>query len=200
MIIHIAGSSGSGKTTLGNELKKLNKFIVVDTDDIDDKNFKRLLKSNKEFKKSLNNNTSKWERIKEDENLKSLECVIDKATKQNNNLIIVGISLFGKADPSKFAEKKYFIKIDPDILYRRVFLRTLDDIYKNYSKIKSLLKNEENLDTIPFKLSHNFDLRKPFVQEFDFFKKREKQFIKRFRDNKYKIKEVDEIYEEIIKL
>jgi adenylate kinase family enzyme len=38
MIIHIAGQSGSGKSTLGNKLSKHKQFIVIDTDDIDDRN------------------------------------------------------------------------------------------------------------------------------------------------------------------
>lgn len=39
MIIHIKGVSGSGKTTLGNKLRKeIKNSIVIDTDDIDDKN------------------------------------------------------------------------------------------------------------------------------------------------------------------
>ena len=44
MIIHILGPSGSGKTTLGKKIAKINKnIIVLDTDDINDKNILKLL-------------------------------------------------------------------------------------------------------------------------------------------------------------
>ena len=54
MIIHILGPSGSGKTTLGKKLSKINKnIIVLDTDDIDDKNILKLLpKYNMKYQKN----------------------------------------------------------------------------------------------------------------------------------------------------
>ena len=43
MYIHILGPSGSGKTTLGKKIAKLKKFILLDTDDIDDKNCLKII-------------------------------------------------------------------------------------------------------------------------------------------------------------
>jgi len=50
MIIHINGVSGSGKSTLGAKLAKHDRFWVVDSDDIDDRNAMILLDSNKKIK------------------------------------------------------------------------------------------------------------------------------------------------------
>jgi len=48
MIIHITGVSGSGKTSLGNKLRDtLKNIVVIDTDDIDDKNATDIVENKK---------------------------------------------------------------------------------------------------------------------------------------------------------
>ena len=204
MIIHIAGPSGSGKTTLGNKINKNNKCIIVDTDDIDDHNFNRLLKSNIEFRKSIMGTTNrKWSTILDNKNLEKLNKIIQIAKKQNKVLIITGISFaFSKADPSKIADKKYFINIDNETLFRRVNLRMLDDIIKNKSKIKNLFKNEKTnmLNIITHKLSHQFNLRGPFIESYYMIVEDNNKKQKEYKQNNYKILTPEQIYKSVMKL
>ena len=202
MIIHIAGPSGSGKTTLGNKINKYKDFVVIDTDDIDDSNFNKLIKNNNEFKKSIfGKSNRKWREILENKNLDELNRIINKVKKQNKILVIVGISFdFSKASPTKISDKKYFIKVDDDILFRRVNLRMLDDIVKNKLKLKKLFQNEKvkMLDIITHKLSHNFNLRGPFIETYFEAIANNKQKQKEYKNNNYKILTPDKIYKEIL--
>jgi uridine kinase len=122
MIIHISGASGSGKTTLGDRLKKHKNFIVIDTDKIDDRNFFKLIKQKVKM--------SELFKLKDELNYNSISKCMAYAKKYNKDLIIVGMIFKGNADPNNYADKKYFISIDHDTLYRRRSLRTLDDIVK----------------------------------------------------------------------
>ena len=201
MIIHIAGPSGSGKTTLGNKLKKkIKDCIIVDTDDIDDNNYNNLLKSNKEFRKSIfGTSNRKWRKILDNKNYNTLQNILAK----NKNIIIVGISLdFSKSDPSKIADKKYYIDINNEILFRRVNIRMLEDINKNYLKIKNLLKNEKKnmLNLITHKLSHQYNLRGPFIQSYYEVEEDNKKKKIEYKKKKYKIMTVNNIYKDICKL
>ena len=47
MIIHIGGPSGSGKSTLGSMIAKNKRFIVVESDDIDDANALKIINNRK---------------------------------------------------------------------------------------------------------------------------------------------------------
>ena len=64
----------------------------------------------------------------------------EKANNHNKTLVLVGIPLRGKADPHKYSDRKYYIKIDTQLLYKRVHLRTLNDICKKLFQNKNVIE------------------------------------------------------------
>ena len=59
-IIHIIGSTGSGKTTLGKLLSKHKNVIIIDTDDIDDKNALKIIEDHKYNEFFFDDNMDKY--------------------------------------------------------------------------------------------------------------------------------------------
>ena len=135
MIIHILGKPGSGKTTLGKRLSKLPNTIVFDTDDIDDPNAIKLL-SKFDFK-TKKNNDSYWKNLSKLDQKDIME-IIDK--NKDKNIIFTGF-LFGM---NINVDKKFYIKISEEQLYRQFNLRTLESIKKNYKNIEKRLKSKNN--------------------------------------------------------
>jgi broad-specificity NMP kinase len=63
MIIHITGVSGSEKTTLGKKIAKLG-ILVIDTDEIDDKNAIQIL-NDKNYDDLFADNLDKFYALKD---------------------------------------------------------------------------------------------------------------------------------------
>jgi len=134
MIIHISGAPGSGKTTLGNIIKKKFKNVkVIDIDDVitkfmilKEKNSKTL----NEFKKDYAQECQKY-----------LDKIITNTINNTKakNIVFVGLNY---PDPEiEFknrtihlkpyvldvrADHKFFIDIDPIIIAKRFFLRSIE--------------------------------------------------------------------------
>jgi adenylate kinase family enzyme len=137
MIIHISGSSGTGKTTLGKSLKMkyLSKIIVLDLDDLLHEHLDKLVT----LKKSTSFIVKNFNTLHQE--------FIDKIiTKYKFKIIIfVGLSfdlpkgrrieLYGKPaflhnlKYDVHADKKFFIDIPEELHMKRLFLRSMDELY-----------------------------------------------------------------------
>lgn len=134
LIIHISGPSGSGKTTLGNKIKSASKDIVVkDLDDL----FHAFMK-NKKYKWGYQFDTSEYQEY------------INKYIKRNKkkHIIFVGLNLDMQHNPGHYydigATKKYYIKINNNIVFEQKCMRLINDIgEKSKVIIKEIRKNEK---------------------------------------------------------
>lgn len=195
MIIHILGPSGSGKTTLGKKLAKINKnIIVLDTDDIDDKNILKLLpKYNMKYQKNRTKIFNERAKL----NKSDLNKFLDK--NKDKDIIFVGFDFDGMEKIPKLATKKYSIKIDHDTLFRQYNLRTLNLISKYKKDLEKLLKNKrQNIDNIWSLLSYKYKIRNGLFgmnppQISNDIKNRKKEAKKK----KYKYITSDEIFKDI---
>ena len=184
IIVHIAGLTGSGKTSLGKRLSKFRRIKVIDTDDIDDPN--RL--------KYGQNKTSR-----KGANKKDMMSVI-KSIGDNEILVAVGHLFPGIEEALKpRLTDKYFIKIDPETLFRQYNLRTLDSLIANSQKIKALLSNKNIKPIEAHELfSHQFKIRNGFdCRGVKDIKKQYKKAVKTVKEKGYKVMTSDEIYFDI---
>jgi uridine kinase len=199
MIIHIIGVSGSGKTTLGNKLRaKIKNSVVIDTDDIDDKNAIDIIEDTKYNSYFCEKKLNKFFDLKEKMNYNDVKKIIKQCEDNNKILIFIGLSFYGKADPTNYADYKYFIDIDPEDNFRYVTSRNIDDICKECKNLKLLMKKEKNPYKLQMLILHKYKIRGGFrhmnqiVNNIDFFKKNA-------RKEKYKIMSSNDIYDDIIK-
>ena len=123
-IIHITGPSGSGKSHLEQRMKDEfgNDIVILDTDKIDDMHALELIKNDKVRKEIISDNIHYFFNKKDKLNKQYL----DKFIKSNKSkqIIIIGLS-FGQL-PKTYADHRFCIKIEPEILYKeRICLRTL---------------------------------------------------------------------------
>ena len=195
MIIHIAGGSGSGKSYIGNQLKKNKNLIVVDTDDIADKNSRNLKETSKKYNKLVELQDDDRFFMVQKLNMKDIKKLINEAKKTNKDLVIVGIAFGGEVDPNKYADIKLFIKIDPEIHYKRVALRTIDEFYKNHDKLVDLFKSDQPPNIINEYIFDTLAMKKTEITSYDDFIKSEKKFQSMFKKNKYNFLTSDEIFE-----
>lgn len=195
MIIHIDGPSGSGKTTLGNKLTKNKHLMVVDTDDIDDKNALKLLRLKKYDHFFTDKNMEKdlffkqLSKMNKEDEIKLKE----KAKKQNKLLVMSGLVITPKKPDYKF-----FIKIDLDTNYKRVTARTIDDMCKYHQEIKTLLKKNITIHKIYLLLLYKYKLRMGIPSVPPEMNKWNNKRLTDAKKNKYKIMKSDDIYNEII--
>ena len=195
MIIHIDGPSGSGKSTLGRKIAKDKRFIVIESDEIDDINAVKIIKDKKYNNLFTMKNVDKFFDLLKQKSEESLEIVIEKLSKFKKIIVVIGLTI-----NVKDVDKKYFIKINLDTLYKNIHNRTFNDICDNKEDIDKLMKKEKNIHKINMLLLFKYKIRTPVPTippkiETD-IKNREKQA----RKNKYKILSSDNIYKEIIKL
>ena len=171
MIYHIVGHSGSGKSTLGLKLKKAlkSKVVVLDTDDILDENALSLVRTF-DFKKK---NYAKFKKELIKLNKKKFDTFIKK--NERKNIIIVGHMHQGM---NIKADKTYFIKLDPEAIWRQYMLRTSESIRKHTNDIKRLLRGKVHPDKIRILFCHKFHIRMGFDC---FAMHRVKKFGMRFR-------------------
>lgn len=196
MIIHIHGASGSGKTTLGKRLAKHKRFMVVETDDIDDHIAMKIINSKKHDHLFTFKNMDKFFKLKDKTGDIAMKKITDKAKKDNKIVIAVGMII-----TPKNITHKYYVKVDADTNYRRFNLRTMDDVCNNYQEIKELMNNT-NISihkihmTLLFKYKVRGGIPRGPPETRDYLKMTEKKA----RKKKYKILSADEIYNEIINL
>lgn len=197
MYIHILGPSGSGKTTLGKKIAKIKNFILLDTDDIDDKNSLKIMpKYNLKLQKDRNN----FE--KERGILNKIE--LDKFLQKNKdkNIVFVGLIHAGMEKIPKIVTHKWSIKIDHETLFRQYNLRTLYLLSKYKKDIEKLLKNKRhNIDYIWHILIYKYKIRdgifcRPPPDVFNEIKRKKEEAKKKG----YKYKTKNEIYKDIKKL
>ena len=198
MIIHIKGVSGSGKTTLGNKLRKeIKNSIVIDTDDIDDKNATEIIEDKKYNSYFSEKKINKFYDLKAKMNYNDVKKIIKQCEDNNKTLIFVGLSFYGKADPINYADYKYFIDINPEDNFRYVTTRNIDDFCKECKNLKSLMKKETNPYKLQMLILHKYKIRgglrqmNQLVSNINFFKKKAKK-------EKYKIMSSSDIYDDII--
>ena len=201
MLIHINGASGSGKSTLGAALKKAG-FFVIETDDIDDNIMLKLIKK---YPNSFDTkkDTDKIFKLHEKLYKETIQALIDK----HKFLIFVGLihhkkeSLEKIIDPKVKVDYKFFIKINPVVNFKRLMIRTMNDLCKNRQEIENMINNSKNLNTTDKLLLYKYKIRAPFP--FDSIENFTKYAKKRELKNKkegYKILSSKEIYTFIKKL
>jgi adenylate kinase family enzyme len=193
MIIHINGVSASGKSTLGRKIAKNKKFLVIDTDDINDKNAMKIINDKKNNKLFTPKNMDKYFKLLDEMNNKDVKKILEK----NKNKIIVFVGLTVKIPKTKH---KYSIKVDYEENYRRLLKRTMDSFCKNSKTITKLLKSKNSIDKIAMILLHKYEIRMPIPENPPDIYQRIEKWDKRAKNEKYKILLPDKIYDEVIKL
>lgn len=136
-IVLISGQSGSGKTTLGNELAKYENTLIHDTDDINDAAFGELKASSDEFRKALDSeDADTYDGMRNRLAREKRNDII----RQGKDKVIVFVGITISFDDIKC--DKYYIDLDVDVHYRRLSLRTLDEICSNADKIRDTIGRE----------------------------------------------------------
>lgn len=126
----------------------------------------------------------------------NMEWFKDTITKNpNKDIIIIGLA-FGYL-PIKYADHKFSIKIDPETLYNRVYLRTFKTIIDNKKEIEALLKSNIHPDVKKFMSVHKFQLRQDFIGPYCPSINDLKQFYNDDKKKGYKIMTSDDIFKQI---
>ncbi len=179
MIIHITGVSGSGKTSLGNKLRRTAKnTVVIDTDDIDDKNATDIIENKKYNSYFCEKKMNKFFDLRAKMNYSDVKKIIKQCEDSNKTLIFIGLSFYGKADPINYADYKYYIDIEPEENFRYVTSRNIDDVCKECKNLKSLMKKETNPYKIQMLILHKYKIRggirqmSQIVSNINFFKQK----------------------------
>jgi dephospho-CoA kinase len=202
MIIHINGSSGAGKSTLGAALKKAG-YYVIETDDIDDEIMLKLIKKYPNaFDTAKDTNTifKIHDKLYED--------AFRALVKKHKNIIFVGLihhkkkrieNVIGVTAKSKYDIHKYFIKVDPEVNFKRLMIRTINDLCKNRQAIETLITNSKNLNTMDKLLLYKYKIRTsvPFDDIAAFTKKAKKREMRNKKEG-YQILSSKEIYNAIL--
>lgn len=182
MLVHIDGLSGSGKTTLGMKLGMLKGISVIDTDDIHDKFMA----------------THKLDKKKAGVSVRDRMNRIINGKKYGEILLVVGILHLGLSQVLNF-DRKFFIKVDPEIIWRQYNSRTLHSLCTHYKDIQKLLGNK-NIDPLDIHsiLSIKYGIRGGFdgesVKETN---NRYKRRLKDARSKGYKVLPAGDIYRTI---
>lgn len=166
MIIHITGPAGSGKSYVQQKLSS-DGFRIIDLDELDDKIALELLKRDKYHQAIIKGNINVFFKKKTDIGHKKIEEYINQYEKEK--LIFIGLP-YGEAKhfiPQKYLSnvKKYAIWIEAELNYKRLYLRTLEDIHRNYSKLQDLVKNEHPEIAKAYAV-HKYKLRADFIGPF----------------------------------
>jgi len=185
IIIHIDGVQGSGKSYICSKLKNI---ICIDTDDIMEQTKKKvcLILQKKNFPQKINKKTLKI--IQQEEN-KIIQDII-----RNNNIIVFAGMTVNIPNPTY----KLFIKINNfTSVYKRLMIRELEKIVKNYKNIKKYIKNTKPVDMNVFNISQQSIL---FPSKYESFIEDYKERLKEAKLHKYIPKTQEEIINFINKL
>lgn len=93
MIIHITGCAGSGKTTLGKRLAKNKKIVVIESDEIEDKNAIKIINNKKYDNLFTMKNIGKFFELLKEKNESTLDDMINKIKKKYPDKIIIVVGL-----------------------------------------------------------------------------------------------------------
>jgi len=195
-IIHITGPSGSGKSSMIDKLNKHKNIIILDTDIIDDKHALDLLKNDKYKKYISNGNIYLFFKQKDKLNSQYLKNFI----KDNYDKIIIIIGLAFGDSPKNISNYKFCIKIDPETLYKRVYLRTLFDICTHSNEIEKLLKSKIHPEIIKILIVHKFHVRQDFIGPYYPAIDDLNKFYGEHKKNKYEIIDKNMVFKKVIKL
>jgi adenylate kinase family enzyme len=195
MIIHINGCAGSGKSTLGRKIARNKKFTVIEADDIDDANAVKIIQDKKYDNLFTMKNVDKFFNLLKKKSEDSLDEVLDKVEKSGKIAVVIGLTI-NVPD----ADKKYFIKIGLDKLYKNIHNRTFNDICSHKKEIDKLLKTEKNIHKINMLLLYKYKIRQPVPSIPPEIEKQIKDREKQAKKDKFKIMTADNIYKEIMKL
>lgn len=172
MIIHISGVAGSGKSYL---CPKIN-MLCIDTDDIM-KEARELIESSQRTNHKMPRTYKQLQLIK--------KRIVAKHIKENDTIVFVGMTA------EIPASHKYFIKItDFEAVYKRLQLRELEKIVKNYEKIKGYIKHE---DAKEIEVQTFAELSIPFPVSFQEFLKDYKESLAAAKAKKYTPKTQEQI-------
>jgi cytidylate kinase len=162
MIIHIGGIPGSGKTLLKDKLKKNKKLVIIDIDEITDKNATSIL------------DDTNFDAIYTTENIHNFDYLLNKldndeldkilkqySTDEKQIIVIIGTTI-----GVKHADYNFLIKTDVETNYKHVNLRHLDTIHDDYKKMKKILNNDK-IPTLKKDLIflYKLGLRHPFLKK-----------------------------------
>jgi adenylate kinase family enzyme len=199
MIIHINGASGAGKSTLGAALKKAG-YYVIETDDIDDDIMLKLIKK---YPNSFD--TAKAANLVYKIHDKLYEDAFKALIKKHKNIIFVGLIHHKKKRienviASKTQEiHKYYIKVDPEVNFKRLLIRTMNDLCKNRQAIENLINSSKNLNTMDKLLLYKYKIRTsiPFDDIASFIKKTKKREMRNKKEG-YQVLGSKEIYNAVV--
>jgi len=175
IIIHIDGVQGSGKSYIKSQI---NNFLFVDTDDIMKDSIK-IIEDSQKTNKKMPRTFVQLQKIKRK--------IINEYIKNNDKIIFAGMT----ADIPE-PTYKFFIKITDFLnVYKRLLLRELEKIVKNYKKIKKHINTENNPREID--IQRIADMSLIFPVDYDAFINDYKERLKESIKKKYLPKSQKEI-------
>jgi len=205
MIIHIEGTLGSGKTTLGKKISSQLKIDVIDIDDIHHPNgLKIILETNIDIRQKNKDKYQVWD-IFDEKIFKEYNEVIKKDQTELNkklenykdkHLIITG----SMRNMNINIDKGYVIKIDKEIHYKQLNIRTLEGIYENYDEIKEIISSDMSLYKKQLIIAIKYKVPPSFMSPFEAFFKNHKCDEEMSNKLGYKYATPDEIINEIEQL
>lgn len=162
LIVHISGASGSGKTHLGELLRFTNDpelMRIKDTDEF----FEHGTKETEELEgiEDFDEYTRKWLEIRDNE--------VNKFIAENNTVrVIVFVGLLDHLGPScglkpieyalRQATKRFFIKIDSDVLLRQYYTRVVQYADANPNLWREIVEGVDRISSSDEKMRENSDL------------------------------------------
>lgn len=163
-LIHIVGPSGSGKTTLGKILAENKRYLVVDTDDVNDPHALELLAK---LQPRTNAQHGKYKEKIETLDSEKFAKIIDDAGTQYDAVIIVGM-IIDMPRVRKLIKRKdiefsgYIIKVAPELIWQRINVRHFELISRHLNAIRSELKSSTNPYVSGELFLHKYELRRGF--------------------------------------
>lgn len=149
MIFHITGPSGAGKTTLGQMLAKLPNTMVIELDDIDDKNVLSLIENKTKMPANLR-------QLKDKMNNRDIKKIIDSYYKNEkiDHLIFTGLTI----EVPEY-DYGYYINIDKKIWYERLVNREYNMFKKCSPQYFEMINKGVDPDIITAIILHKYKVR-----------------------------------------
>ena len=206
MITHISGASGAGKTTLGNKLKAKygNKIVMKDIDDMRDDFY------NSHKKTSAPVFIKNYCRLYQDH----MDVFIAKH--KNKIIIFVGLNVFINGEELGFkgvnfkpklrlnthATRKFYIKLNPEVILKQRYDRNYKPLYDNF--YKWVMTNQQQL--YKQALNDEIAVKKEIIEfatelfQFAETRKDIDRWGEYYKKEGYKFMSRDQIYKAVVKL